>query len=511
MKPLLANISIWRQRWGCWQRAWLDQAGAFGRALLKDMRRNQLRDEPARGLRLHGASLEWTLLTALADAPRSQQLKLAASPDELNDPDKLAALIRGQAPDLQGPLALGLASDQLLLRVVELPSTDPTEMAEMVKLQLDKFSPFPEERLAVSYEQLQTTAQGSRVLIAAAPKERIEFLGQLFAKAGLELRRIDLDALAWWRLLSEHGSASGAGRRAVLRLDQDGLLMIALQQGVPLAFKALGPGEQLAPEEFAAEIAHELEGLILALDLEQGPASLSGLDLWQDPQLMPPSLPERLEATSGLAPQLHDLAKLPPLSCGLAQRLLEPLFIDQPGPHAGVPARLDLIPASWRAAAAAARLKRRLLAATLLLLALWLLAGAVLLSGASWEKYTLHRLQKRAGQLQPPAEAVRAMQRQARLFEQYLDRRQSALECLREISQLLPADVCLTSFQFKKGTIVSLRGEALSVNPIYDFKQALDKSSLFGKVELGSTQPTKRKTTSLQTFQMTLHLPEGAP
>jgi len=95
--------------------------------------------------------------------------------------------------------------------------------------------------------------------------------------------------------------------------------------------------------------------------------------------------------------------------------------------------------------------------------------------------------------------------------EQYLDRKRSALECLREISQLLPADISITAFQFKKAKSITLRGEALTVNPIYDFKEALDKSSLFRKIEMGSTQPSKRKEATVQTFQMTIHLPEEQP
>ena len=100
------------------------------------------------------------------------------------------------------------------------------------------------------------------------------------------------------------------------------------------------------------------------------------------------------------------------------------------------------------------------------------------------------------------------MQNQVRSFEQYLDRSNSALECLREISQYLPKDVLLTSFQFKKGKSVGIRGEALAVNAIYDYKQALDKSRMFARVEMGSIQPGKRKTTSVHTFQMTLQLKE---
>jgi len=123
----------------------------------------------------------------------------------------------------------------------------------------------------------------------------------------------------------------------------------------------------------------------------------------------------------------------------------------------------------------------------------------------------LNRLEARLVELQKPAEDVRRLQRQIHSFETYLDRQCSALECLREISTVLPKDVDLTSFQFKKGKNISLRGEARNVEPIYDFKKSLDKSPLFNSIEMGSTQPSKRKNLTVQTFQMNVRLKEAKP
>jgi len=43
------------------------------------------------------------------------------------------------------------------------------------------------------------------------------------------------------------------------------------------------------------------------------------------------------------------------------------------------------------------------------------------------------------------------------------------------------------------------------------FKKSLDKSSLFKSIEMGSTQPSKRKNLTVQTFQMNVHLKEDKP
>ena len=49
------------------------------------------------------------------------------------------------------------------------------------------------------------------------------------------------------------------------------------------------------------------------------------------------------------------------------------------------------------------------------------------------------------------------------------------------------------------------------MEPIYDFKKSLDKSPLFKSIEMSSTQPSKRKDLTVQTFQMNANLKEAKP
>lgn len=465
------------------------------------------------GLRMSDQALEWTTLREGKNGVEviaARALNLALDEAARADPQKRAAALQQQCPDLQGTITLGLPSNQVLLRVVELPTLDPVEIESMIQLQLDKFSPYPTERMVVSYETLKVADGSCRILIAAVQKEIIEALGALFNQTALVLRRIDVEALSWWRLLQDRRVAPGDGRHLVLRLDASGGLLIAVQDGVPLAFKTMNPSAGLSPEEYAAEIAQEMEALVLTLDLEQGVAPIISVDFWHR-DLDPLLLTTRLQEAFGPRLQVHGLDPLPPLSEGLARRMWAPRFLKFPLRPVAGQAVLDLIPVTWRATAGLAAMKQRMVVATIVGFGLWALATLAFLGGFYGQKHRLKALETRLADLQKPAEAVRLLQRQARSFKQYLDCTYSALECLREVSQALPPEVTLTTFQYKNGKTITLRGEALTVNPIYDFKQALDKSGLFKRADMGSTQPSKRKETTVQTFQMTLQLPEAAP
>ncbi|MBU4286235.1 MAG: PilN domain-containing protein [Kiritimatiellae bacterium] len=465
------------------------------------------------GLRVRDTFLEWTTLGSGKNgievlATRQVQLE-GPSADGLTDPGQRAEAIRRQCPDLTGPVTIGLAPGQMLMRVVDLPTTDPVEMADMINLQVDQFSPFPEDRMAVSCEVLSATETTCRVLIAAVPKEQIESLGELFRPIGVTIRRIDAEIMGWWRLLADHGAIPAQGRHLLLLLEPSGGVWIAVQDGLPQAVKAISPMEGLTPEEYAEELAGDMGALIVSLDLECGVVPVGGLDCWSR-DLDTTVIVARLQQELGHTVRLQSLKVLPPLSEGLARRMVNPPF----AAHAraqGIQAVLDLVPAAWRTAATSQRFHKRLILAVGVAIGLWLVGVVGLFVGFQWNRLQLNQLEARLVALQKPVDDVRSLQRQIHSFETYLDRQRSALECLREISVVLPNDVDLTSFQFKKGKTIALRGEARAVEPIYDFKKSLDKSPLFKSIEMGSTQPSKRKDLTVQTFQMNVQLKEDKP
>ena len=465
------------------------------------------------GLRVCDAFLEWTALGMGKNGLEvlaARQVRLEGDAATLADAAQRTEAIRRQCPDLTGAVTIGLAPGQMLMRVVELPTIDPVEMADMIQLQVDQFSPFPEDRMAVSCEVLRATETACLVLIAAVPKEQVEALGELFRPvAGITIRRIDAEIMGWWRLLVDYGAIPAQGRHLLLLLESSGGVWIAVQDGLPQAVKAISPMEGLTPEEYAEELAGELGALIVSLDLERGVVPVDGLDCWSR-DLDTALIVARLQQELGHAVRQQSLDVLPPLSEGLARRALVPPFAAH-AHNQGAQAVLDLVPAAWRTTATSRRFHKRLFRAAGVAIGLWLVGISAFFIGFQWNGLRLNRLEAHLAELQKPADDARSLQRQVHSFETYLDRQRSALECLREISVALPKDVDLTSFNFKKGKTIELRGEARAVEPIYDFKKSLDKATLFKSVEMGSTQPSKRKDLTVQTFQMNVQIKEDKP
>ena len=403
------------------------------------------------------------------------------------------AAIKSVCGHMKGDLCVGIPSDKTLMRVVDLPTSDPAEMKNMVELQVDKFSPFPVEHMAVALEVLSQKEKTSRVLIVAIQREIVETFGRALGPAGLLPRWIDVQVMGWWFLLKEQGEIPEKGRKVILLLEKTGTELIVCQDGIPVVFRSLGSGQGLSEEDFFTELADETAYTLTALEAERGVADGVKLGLWygavktppkliapdavplkvQPPAGDPPAvLMEKLRAACGVEMDSRSLDSLPPLTEGLARRVA-----------VKGDTLLNLAPPEWRAQEHGRRTKKSLLIASIAFLVVWLAGVSVFTGGLKVQENRRNQLKLSVAVLEKSATKVKELKDKITMFEQYADRTRSALECLREISALLPQGVDLSSFSYKKGASVSLRGECSTPEPIYSYVQALQQSPLFTAVK----------------------------
>jgi hypothetical protein len=430
------------------------------------------------GLLLQGDALEWTTLQGGKDRLKTDGTKRAqlpapgaAGPPGPEASAARAAMIRAECAGLKPPVALGLPSDQALLRVVSLPTTDDAELAGMVQLQVDKLSPFPVEAMVVAYEILARRNDGRQVLIAAARTETVDALGAMLAAAGLRAARVDVAALGWWRLLADAGEIPPQGRQLVLLLHEGAPEVIVFEDALPIAFHSLSGLASQAQAEWTRDMAHEVGYTLLSVELEHGSAACP-ISVWHPEGAEPAGLLAALRRERPQDVSSRSLSVLGGVSAGLARRL------------AAGPGRLDLTPAVWRTSAQARGFRKRMLLAAGGLLALWGLAVAAVLGGLSFEKIRLSGLKAQEAVLHPAAVEVKEMRRRVRLIQGYMNRTDSALECLREVCASLPDGIEFPLLSYRKGEGVKISGVAQSVEQVYDFKKSLDASPLFRKVVL---------------------------
>ena len=107
------------------------------------------------GIQTTDKKVAWTVLRKTSAGIEKIREGSLPIPPETSDvepkngfPSDVFTEIRSQ---IRGLITIALPSSKLLMRVLELPSSDPIEIDGMVELQMDQISPFPTDQLTLSY------------------------------------------------------------------------------------------------------------------------------------------------------------------------------------------------------------------------------------------------------------------------------------------------------------------------------------------------------------------------
>lgn len=413
---------------------------------------------------------------------------------EAAENDALRKQLLALAPRLKGECSVALPADRLLLRVVDLPTTDPEEIQSMIQLQIEKISPFPVDRLVISHERLSEQEGASRVLIAGARREDVDRVGEAFHGASLTPRWLDVDLLGWWHWLTKMGRAAKFGREVILFHEAQRQSLIVAQSGVPLALRALPDATGLTPDEKNQMLIEEVEYTLTSLESEWGGVDHTHYALWHADEA-PTELAAGLKESTGAEVPVHSLDELPPLSQALAERAAE-----RDG------SRIDLAPPEWASADAARSTLRTMILATSILLGVWLLLLGAFHLALGVRRSQLAKVRAEREALVGPVSEVRQIRDKVMFLRRYTDRTFSSLEVLREVAIALPAEMDLSNFTYNKSGSVTIHGEAGQEDPIYKFVERLQQSTLFSEVKLDRVEKRSRQGEVRSIFRITARM-----
>ena len=454
--------------------------------------------------------LEWTTLRRAKESwDIADQGRAEGPPAEGEAGGISAAALKPYFRRFKGQVAMALPTGRVLLRVALLPSTDAAELRGMAELQTDKFSPFPVETMAAGAEVLEAAGTSSLVAMAVVRREDVDAVGAAFQSAGGAPDVVDVEALGWWWGLKHGGKLPSHGSQILLRAESFGMEMIVARDGAPLLFRSLPSpppaGDEAARAEWIGACAEEVADSLTALETEWGGTGLPTLHVFHEAGL-PVDFAEQLKTALGLESLFaHPLDELPTASEGVARRLADPAR----------PLAMDLAPEEWRAADLERRTRRKLLRSATVFLVAWLLAIGIFWTLLNLQRGRMARLQAQVEQMEGPAMEIRKLRAKTLEFAQYADRTHSALECLRVVSEKLPEGVELTSYVYRKGAALALRGEADVPDKVYSFIQAVEQTALFPEVKSEGISTRNTPQGSRSQFGVTLVLPgtggESAP
>ncbi len=377
------------------------------------------------------------------------------------------------------------------LRLMELPSTDEAEIADMIDLQAGRQTPYSRDEILSDYKVLGQTRRNTytRVLLAIVQRAIVRERYHDLERGGLDLARMSVSTeglLAWVR-------ASGlASAQAVAVLDVDAAAsdMIVVQNDTLVSSKHIMTGA--APlREGGADAMHKFaEDVLRALDASReggGGVAVDGL-------VVTGAAP----AIDGLEAALRRELKMEVTVRGAATASVEdPKGFCTAAAEAGM--SLTALVGMAMAPATLAlnlcpdvvRMRRELVARTRGLSAMGAAMMAVLVAGSLWltlacafKADTLKALKRELAATSPAVTRIEKMTEVVREVRSRRDARLAPVVVLPALHHCIPADVFLDSMEYDRTrrTLV-LNGTAPSRKEVRALVGALEDSPLFTQAQ----------------------------
>jgi type IV pilus assembly protein PilM len=359
--------------------------------------------------------------------------------------------------------------EDVICQILRLPATDPAELKQMLDLQIDNITPLPLEEVVYSFEPLEASDGQTQVLVAIARKAKVNERVEALEAAGLQPEIVSVDALAVFHALARRNLLAQDDRLNVLViLGLTSAEVIVYSRVVPLAVRSLVLGT-----EGESVLREELQRTLVASEAGQPQRMIGGVTFLAPGEALQTFAKK---VANGLRTQASFLTNGVVPSAGLSLCLQYTI---------GEAGRLNLLPDEWRQKRRIKALRQRLIRGGIAVGIVYVLALVVFLTLLAVKSAQLNRVGREIKSRQTDFAAARQTQGELIAMHNQLDTKFSALEVLREITLLMPKEMQLNSFAFKKDSTVSLKGQAASASTALEFQTQLQKSDLFSKITAG--------------------------
>ena len=329
---------------------------------------------------------------------------------------------------------LGLPVSSVMAQRFRLPSVDPAEFPDMIRLQIEKSLPFPPDEVTSDFELIEQSENESVVSTIAISNDRLAELASPLLDRGYIPRQVTVYA-------AQRASTYAPKGNALLIYPEGEMLVYAMTENGKLSLAR-------AIERNGDQLETELPQLRLS-------AELQGIDASSPNVLLDETCYELREAVQGILASPTEIVgiELPP-----------------------APVKLNLLPESWR--------RRRL---QLVRQVEWrkriawiggAYVGAIVLLFAylGLVRFQVGRFDRRIAHDAPETEFVRATEARWQALAPAIDLHYSPVEILQHLFESLPsADVRITTYN-QSARQISVDGEANTAALAYEFIDKIKKN-----------------------------------
>ena len=390
-------------------------------------------------------------------------------------------------------------SNLVITKNIEIPSSDPQEIKEIINLQAGRHTPYSREEIIVDYIDIGTYKHKySKVLLVIVTRGAIKRQFDILTKAGFGLDNILFapEGLVWFvsKILKLETSNSP---RSIVHIDESIADFVVIFNDRPVFVRSIPIGAQHLINErdkYEAKFVEELRRSLEAYQnesIEKNPdmVVLSGavediknLDVALNSGLHLPVKVEQyykhfsiVSDALGKAPVNKHLSFLNVIASILGRENI----------------KVNLMPEEAKLSKLVEERGRDLIKAGIFVLTLLVLACFILVSKIYFKSSYLARLSAKEQELSKGADILEKNFAEIGLVRKYLSGRGYSLDVLNELYSLISLDIEAGDIKFDDQDRFSVRGVANSMSAVFSFVDRMEKSKYFKDVKTKYT--TKRK------------------
>lgn len=409
-------------------------------------------------------------------------------------------------------LVISVAHQLAAIKNIELPSTNPAEIKDMVRLQIGKQTPFTKDEIIYDYEILATNAEGySRVMLAIVHQDVVRWNFKILQGARLKTERVALSSeglLSWSRFACAQEGVDKPYVLIEVNYDKSDFTVIFKDKLIFCRSISLTPpsSEDKIDEwqsKFIEEVNHsvyayqnEMIGKEISKIMITGAERLTG-SLNETVLKTAFSLPvEIVSQLKNIPESLKSLDEYNVIAKDISIARLFGLALRYPEQ------KINLIPTELRIEKAVKERGKDLYLFGIYLVSILVITSSIFLGRIYNKECYLDQLKQKVLAVQEKVDELKLMAKETEVVKRRILTKNFSLNFIYEIHKVISPEIYLKSITFGGKDSLILRGTSSSMPAIIEFRKALETSVCFEDVDTKFATTSKIEGKELTDFEI---------
>lgn len=382
------------------------------------------------------------------------------------------------------PLVVSFPRNLVTMRNLHLPSTDIKEIEGMIDLHMARQVPYPKDEIVGGYQILGIDDLGyTKVMLAIAHREALRRIFEVLNSVHIFPERVELSSEGVLNyFLSGHKPKLEAGQLyLLLDIDANFTDFMVIDKENLLFSRNIGCGaEQISVEEirrnkFIPEIKQSLV-IFQSEEMNKKPAKIFISGITANITELAALIEAEFNIKTEAAMPPENIAAGMPRNVSVSALLGLGFEISRK--------RISFVLPEIQVRRSLQERSRQIILLGSLLMLIFIFTGLIF-SGKVYNRTAYKNLlAARYEEVGADVERLEGMAQKIRAVKERLEARSYTVNCLYQITKLVPQEIVMKTVTFEADDKVTLRGQAQVMSDVYKFNSALEKSGYFKDIQI---------------------------